>query len=111
MGDYLLKLYTSLDTMMLDVNSEYLGVSRHKLMENAGAAVANFIIKRFPNLKRVVIAGLGNNGGDGFVAARHLAREKEVTVILIGSEERIRTEEAKQNFDALKNMIYSVKNT
>jgi hydroxyethylthiazole kinase-like uncharacterized protein yjeF len=45
------------------------------LMENAGKSVAEFIASRFPDFARrqlVVLCGKGNNGGDGFVAARHL---------------------------------------
>jgi NAD(P)H-hydrate epimerase len=47
------------------------------LMENAGKSVADFIQARFPNFTRrhiVVLCGKGNNGGDGFVAARHLRK-------------------------------------
>src|SRR6202042_144405 len=50
-------------------------ISSLQLMENAGASVAKFITRRFPKfktLKIVVLCGKGNNGGDGFVAARHL---------------------------------------
>jgi NAD(P)H-hydrate epimerase len=47
------------------------------LMENAGKSVAEFIRARFPNFTRrhiVVLCGKGNNGGDGFVAARQLRK-------------------------------------
>ena len=51
------------------------GIPSATLMENAGTNVARFIAVRFPAFKRlriVVLCGKGNNGGDGFVIARHL---------------------------------------
>ena len=46
------------------------------LMERAGLAVARCIVERFPGARAaVVLAGPGNNGGDGWVVARHLAEE------------------------------------
>jgi len=49
------------------------GIPGSVLMENAGRGVANEVAARFPDAETVgVLCGPGNNGGDGFVAARHL---------------------------------------
>ena len=48
------------------------GTSAIALMENAGAAVAREIVRRWSMRPVTVLCGPGNNGGDGFVAARHL---------------------------------------
>ncbi len=50
------------------------GVSTRALMENAGHAVAEAIVQRFPQQKTAVLCGPGNNGGDGWVAARCLRK-------------------------------------
>jgi len=104
---------TSEEVAILDENSEYLGVSTLCLMENAGKEVANFVSEKHGNSvegKRIVVfAGTGNNGGDGFVAARHLAHIGAVVdVVLLGSPKEIRTEEAASNYKALENMVFTI---
>lgn len=66
------------------------------LMENAGRAVADLVARRDPPGSRVVVvAGPGNNGGDGFVTARHLSeRGYRVTVALVGSHEKLKGDAA-----------------
>jgi hydroxyethylthiazole kinase-like uncharacterized protein yjeF len=60
------------------------GIAGIELMENAGRAVADRAAM-LPGRRVVVVAGPGNNGGDGFVAARHLAeRGYAVRVSLVG---------------------------
>jgi len=54
---------------------EEIGIPSIILMEMAGQAVAEEVARKWTNAKVVVIAGHGNNGGDGFVVARHLANK------------------------------------
>ncbi len=49
------------------------GMPGIELMENAGRAVARAVRRRFVPCRTLVLAGPGNNGGDGYVAARHLS--------------------------------------
>ena len=64
-----------LDAKALDGNAEHLGISVESLMENAGKELAEIISDRFPSKKVLFICGTGNNGGDGFVAARYLSAD------------------------------------
>ncbi|MGH6793317.1 MAG: NAD(P)H-hydrate dehydratase [Methyloceanibacter sp.] len=67
------------------------GVPGADLMEAAGRAVADEVSRRFPDAATVaVLCGPGNNGGDGFVAARHLAeRGYKVRLGFSGGESRL----------------------
>ena len=74
-------------------------VPRSVLMENAGKAVYQ-TIKKALDLKDkriLVVCYHGNNGGDGFVAARYLCDEAETDVLFIGDESRMR-KDALANF-------------
>src|SRR5437899_192800 len=73
-------------------SSDDFGVPSLLLMENAGAAVARAAIAMLGEARGrvVIVAGRGNNGGDGLVAARHLhAAGHEVRVTLAGPEDRV----------------------
>ncbi len=97
--------------MILDRNSEYLGVSTLQLMENAGRSIAEEITARFGRGSEVIIyGGAGRNGGDGMVAARHLAgRGFKVTYRLVGEESAISDVAALHNWHALKAMSSTVR--
>ncbi len=81
------------------------GISRLQLMENAGRGIAEEIKKRFPDLKDkniLFICYHGNNGGDGFTAARCLCDDCEVDVLFIGDEDKLK-EEAEINYKRVLN--------
>jgi len=97
---------TSSQMRALEVNAQYFGISLLQLMENAGHSVAQEIISRFQkNKKTAIFCGLGGNGGDGFVVARHLlAAGFEVTVILVGKARDIGHEAALCNWNILQSI-------
>jgi NAD(P)H-hydrate epimerase len=101
---------TSREMRAVELNAEYFGVSLLQLMENAGRNIAQEIAKRFTPDKRVaVFCGLGGNGGDGFVAARHLSTMGfKVTVILAGKAKEISHNAALENWKALQFLRESV---
>ena len=61
----------------VEMNAISLGYSADQMMESAGRALADFARTKSPK-KVVVLCGKGNNGGDGMVAARYLARDIDV---------------------------------
>jgi NAD(P)H-hydrate epimerase len=83
------RIITIAEMRAIDAASARLGVPTRTLMEEAGAAVAREVIARFPPPRRaLVVCGPGANGGDGFVAARHLRDAGyEVAVFLLGARE------------------------
>jgi len=89
---------------VLDRNAEFQGVPTISLMENAGKGITHFIIDKLkPKNKEILFfCGTGNNGGDGFVAARYLAKRYDVSVFLTGKERDIRTKISNDNFQKLK---------
>lgn len=101
---------TSREMRALEVNAEYFGVSLLQLMENAGRNVATEIGSRFKRKQEIAIfCGLGGNGGDGFVAARHLlALGFKVTVILAGTGGEITHDAATKNWNALQSLSQNI---
>ncbi|VVC05009.1 NAD(P)H-hydrate epimerase [uncultured archaeon] len=94
--------------MQIEENGDQMGFPRKLMMENAGAVTARFLLKKYDNVsetKTTVFAGLGNNGGDALVVARHLAGFGcKPNVILLGSPDKIKTEEAMSNWKILEKM-------
>lgn len=84
-----------------------LGVPGVVLMENAGRTCAELIRKRLANLARprvCVFCGTGNNGGDGYVIARHLLNSAfEVAVLICGDYDKIKGD-ARVNLDIVECM-------
>jgi NAD(P)H-hydrate epimerase len=96
---------------VLDKNAEFNGVPTIMLMENAGKGIADFIINELkPECKEILFfCGTGNNGGDGFVAARYLDKKYSVKVFLTGRKEDIKTDISRKNFQKLKKItIYDI---
>jgi hydroxyethylthiazole kinase-like uncharacterized protein yjeF len=111
---------TAEEMAALDENCGYYGLFPSQLMENAGAHLATEIQKRFLSAKApvnvTILAGKGNNGGDSFVAARHLHGKPlqgfrgqrggaplfDVKILLLGRSKDLRTEEARRNWQILK---------
>ncbi|MEO7119257.1 MAG: NAD(P)H-hydrate epimerase [Candidatus Limnocylindrales bacterium] len=91
-----------------DARAQRLGVSGDRLMEHAGAAVAASARALIQTTERprasvvLILCGPGNNGGDGFVAARHLAESGyRAVVALVATEQRPTTTDAARNWDRL----------
>ena len=92
-----MKIVTAAEMREIDrATSERFGVPSLTLMENAGAAVAVHVCERYPRAKHVgIICGKGNNGGDGFVAARKLREAgREVLVVLLADSADLRGDAA-----------------
>jgi len=94
--------------MQIEENGHQMGFLRKFMMENAGASAVRRLDEKFKNLDSkniLVFAGLGNNGGDAFVIARHLAGHgSKVSVVLLGFPEKIKTEESRWNWELLEKM-------
>jgi hydroxyethylthiazole kinase-like uncharacterized protein yjeF len=91
----------------IDMNCQYFGLLPLQLMENAGAALASEVQSMNRGRKIAIVAGRGNNGGDAFVAARHL-NGFEVTVFLLGRSRDISTDEARSNWQILRVLDFSL---
>ncbi len=92
-----MKIVTAAEMREIDrVTAERFGVPSLTLMENAGSAVARFVLSEYPQAERVgVLCGKGNNGGDGFVVARKLVEAgRAVRVLLLCDPAELRGDAA-----------------
>jgi ADP-dependent NAD(P)H-hydrate dehydratase / NAD(P)H-hydrate epimerase len=80
-----MKITTAAEMREIDrATSERFGVPSLTLMENAGSAIAQFVLEEYGQANRIaVVCGKGNNGGDGFVVARKLHRAGRVVEVLL----------------------------
>jgi NAD(P)H-hydrate epimerase len=93
-----MKIVTAAEMVEIDRRtSRKYGVPSLTLMENAGTAVADFVLANYPEAESVaVICGKGNNGGDGFVVARKVREAgKEVSVLLLANPKDLQGDAAK----------------
>ncbi|MGZ7159833.1 MAG: NAD(P)H-hydrate dehydratase, partial [Methanobacterium sp.] len=96
---------TPKDMMVAEGNAEDLGIPKSVLMENAGKSIADYIITNLDPCKVTIFTGTGGNGGDGFVAARHLLNNGyNVDLLFIGNPQNIKSPETLQNWITIKNI-------
>jgi len=92
-----MKIVTAEEMRSIDrATSERFGVPSLTLMENAGSAMAEHVLSHYASARRIVVfCGKGNNGGDGFVAARRLHQKgKTIQVILLADPADLRGDAA-----------------
>ena len=87
-------MITSEQMRKLEEKSEQAGITKLQLMENAGKATFKVLVEKFDlkNKEILIVCYHGNNGGDGFVAARHLCDIAEVDILFIGEEQKLKNE-------------------
>lgn len=84
---------TAAEMKQLEQRADAAGLSYRQMMENAGAAAARLALRAVPEAKSAAIfCGKGNNGGDGFVAARHLANAGLAVRIFLVEGEPVTTD-------------------
>ncbi len=91
---------------------EKIGIPSLVLMDRAGEAVAREVLKIFPHRRKVlVVCGNGNNGGDGFVAARYLYQSGiDVRVVVTGGAKDLKTD-SKVYYSLIKKLRIPVQMT
>jgi NAD(P)H-hydrate epimerase len=107
--DFIKDMEITVDQMYnIENKGHAMGFLKKFMMENAGAAAVRRLIEKIGNIESkniLIFVGLGNNGGDGLVMARHLVGYgAKITVMLLGTPEKIKTEESSWNWSILEKM-------
>lgn len=92
-----MKIVTAAEMRAIDrATSERFGVPSLTLMENAGTTLADYVLAHHGASRKIVVfCGKGNNGGDGFVAARRLHQKgKTIQVILLADPAELKGDAA-----------------
>ncbi|MBP8785342.1 MAG: NAD(P)H-hydrate epimerase, partial [Synergistaceae bacterium] len=93
----MINAYTAADFRQADeIAMTHYGIPGAVLMENAGRGACEVLLKRYPEANDfLILCGPGNNGGDGFVIARHLALNgRRVFIITSAAPETYRSDAA-----------------
>ena len=101
-----MKVVTAAEMRRIDRETiEGIGIPGIVLMETAGSAIVSAIERHYPTCRRIgILAGKGNNGGDGIVIARQLAHSGRDVHLFLVSPEASFTGEARLNLQIAKNL-------
>jgi hydroxyethylthiazole kinase-like uncharacterized protein yjeF len=96
----------------LEKDAHQHGIFNDQLMENAGKEFVQVVKEKYDltDYHVIIFAGTGNNGGDGFVAAKYLSEDYPTVVLLFGTSEKL-TEEAREKYDKVKESVTIVQIT
>lgn len=107
-----MKVATASEMRVIDRQAvEKYGIPSIVLMENAGVAVYKCVRRILTDVKQkriCIFAGKGNNGGDAFVAARHLSNNGAKVKVFVFGDISTMSGDAKTNFNIIKNMVIDV---
>jgi hydroxyethylthiazole kinase-like uncharacterized protein yjeF len=97
-----MRLYTAEEMSRVDKGAQALGIPGGFLMERAGVGMARVALQALAPQRALVVAGGGNNGGDGFVVARELYRAGVEVAVLVTKDEY--GGDPGTNFEVLRNL-------
>ena len=95
------------EMVVVELNANAIGIPFACMMENAGSETARIVLSRTATNPRIaILCGTGNNGGDGFVAARHIISKNDSAIVELfligGGADNIRKDESTLNWDILR---------